>query len=151
MNDQEQRKFEFQDRAREIWSDFGPLILGALVLVIILGGGYYLWKSKQPTEQPAVTVERDSEREIVEKLPVSEINLSTGEATPVPTPTVLPTVTPTPSPTTTPVVVAKGGVETKDKVTKGGQKLPATGLSVLPIVFSLSLLGGGLTLRKLSK
>ncbi|HBL52112.1 MAG: hypothetical protein A3D24_00110 [Candidatus Blackburnbacteria bacterium RIFCSPHIGHO2_02_FULL_39_13] len=128
-----------KERVQKVWTDFGPLILGAMVLLVIVGGGWYIWRSRTvtiPTPTPSGTVE------IVEDLPSSEINLAE-----TPEPSVTPTPVASATPPATPVVVAKGGQPSD--TTKGG--LPATGAPIAPIIFSAALLATGFVLRKTSK
>jgi hypothetical protein len=139
------------ERGRSVWEDFGPFIVGILVLLVVLGGVWYLWnKRTQGTDTATVISENQMSGGTV---PLSSLSLST---TPSPVASVAPTASPVASPKPTPsgapqvVNVTKGGVEsTQSATTKGG--LPKTGFAEdLLAVFSLSLLGAGFYLRKLA-
>lgn len=167
---EEKRTYFDRDRysalSRAIWRDFGPLIMGALVLLIVLGGGWYLWNRTRTVEQePTIIVEENGEEV---SLPTSEITIP-GAASP--RPSVVPTSTPSPAPTGTPsglgagastspkpsstpaaLAQAKGApqVTAGPAMTKGG-KLPQTGLPFAQVALFSLLPGVGFALHKLSK
>lgn len=170
---EEKRTYFDRDRysalSRAIWRDFGPLIMGALVLLVVLGGGWYLWsRSQQAPEETAVVIEENGQ-DI--SLPTSEITIP-GAASPKPTPTPgaspspspSPSVSPKPSPSPSALAMANGtnGAKgqpaspaggpqvTNGTTTKGGQ-LPKTGLPFAQIFLFSALPGLGLALHKLSK
>lgn len=155
----EERKVYFdRDRysalSRAVWRDFGPLIMGALVLLIVFIGGWYLWsKSQRVAEPTSIVIEEIGEDGLEVSLPTSEITIP-GFASPKPSisPTPVASATPSPKPSASPAAVAKGEpkVATNTTLTKGGQ-LPKTGLPLAQILFFTALPGVGFALHKLSK
>lgn len=147
----EERQTFDRDRAtaltRAIWRDFGPLIMGALVLLLVLVGGWYFWNRTRGNAQPSPVVVEETDENGQVSLPTSEITIP-GQASPRPTPSASPTGSPRPS--ASPSALAKGTpqVATGTAATKGGQ-LPKTGLSLLPIAFFTALSGTGFVLHKL--
>lgn len=138
-NQNYQKQITTKERAQRIWTEFGPLILGAIILLVIVGGGWYVWRSRTVTIAPTATPLPQSE--VVENLPSSQINLA---ETPSPEPTI--------APTPTPAVVVEAKAKTPSatvKKTKGG--LPATGAPTNIAFISVALVIGGLFLRKTSK
>jgi len=140
--------------SRAVWRDFGPLIMGALVLLVVFVGGWYLWSKSQRVDEPAsIVIEEIGEDGLDVSLPTSEITIP-GFASPKPSASPAPTASATPKPSVspTPAAVAKG----KDPqvatgtATKGGQ-LPKTGLPLAQILFFTALPGVGFALHKLSK
>jgi len=140
--------------SRAVWRDFGPLIMGALVLLVVFVGGWYLWSKSQRVDEPAsIVIEEIGEDGLDVSLPTSEITIP-GFASPKPSASPAPTASATPKPSVspTPAAVAKG----KDPqvatgtATKGGQ-LPKTGLPLAQILFFTALPGIGFALHKLSK
>src|SRR3989344_4963526 len=110
--------------ASVIWRDFGPLIVGALVLVLVLVGGWTLFRNSQPSQEPQeVVLDSQTSTDIV--LPESTINLS-----PSPSPVGGTEASPSPSASASPKgTTTKGAqpiVATDTAMTKGGQ-LPQTG------------------------
>ncbi len=163
----EERKIYFdRDRysalSRAVWRDFGPLIMGALVLLVVFVGGWYLWsKSQRVAEPSSIVIEETGEDGQEVSLPTSEITIP-GFASPRPSasPSPIASATPSPKPSPSLAAVAKGGpvstgqggpkVATGTALTKGGQ-LPKTGLPLAQILFFTALPGVGFALRKLSK
>lgn len=140
-----------KDRAfalsRSLWRDFGPLIVGAVVLIVVLVGGWSLFKKSASLPNETV-IDQQASSDIT--LPESTINLGSspqpiGGTSPSASsgPAATPTPTPTAKPSPTPVAVAK--VETK-----GGQ-LPKTGPEVLYSLASLVSVAGGYLLHKKAK
>lgn len=132
--------------AQNLWRDFGPLFVGALVLVIVLVGGWTLFKNSQTdTPQDVVLDTQTTGTEIV--LPESTINLSAtptpqgGDESPSPTPSAVPSPTPK--------VVAKK-VESLAVATSTKGELPKTGPEIALFAFFASLIGTGFALHKYS-
>ncbi|TSC88217.1 MAG: cell wall anchor domain-containing protein [Microgenomates group bacterium Gr01-1014_5] len=175
----EERKIYFdRDRysalSRAVWRDFGPLIMGALVLLVVFVGGWYLWSKSQDTaEEPSsIVIEETGQDGLEVSLPTSEITIP-GFASPRPSASPAPTASATPSPkpsvSPTPTAVAKGGPVSTGQggpkvatgtATKGGPvstgvgqggQLPKTGPETALILLFTSLTGAGFALHKLSK
>jgi hypothetical protein len=153
-----------RDRAftltRALWRDFGPLVVGALVLIVVLVGGWTLFKktNTQTPSQEETIVDQQAASDVT--LPESTINLGPvgGSATPTPTPTATPTSTKgniaQATPTATPSYIAMGdtkGGQPAVQTGKGGQNLPKTGPEVLYGLVSLASISGGYFLLKKSK
>ena len=125
---------------QSLWRDFGPLLVGALVLIVVLVGGWTLFKKSQTdTPQDVILDTQTTGTEIV--LPESVINLS---ATPTPQGG---DESPTPSPT--PKIVAKK-VESSTIAASTKGELPKTGPEITLFAFFASLIGTGFALHKYS-
>lgn len=138
LSNQPQKQSSFDmDRvnalSRAIWRDFGPLIMGALVLAVVLSGGWYLWQNSKSVENAPVVIEETQELGDTILLPTSEITIPGGLAQSSPTPA--PPVSPAPSTS----AQAKGGT------------LPKTGLPLSQILALASLPIAGVLLKKLVK
>ena len=168
----EERKIYFdRDRysalSRAVWRDFGPLIMGALVLLVVFVGGWYLWsKSQRVAEPTSIVIEEIGEDGQEVSLPTSEITIP-GFASPKPSafPSPVASAIPSPKPSPSPAITnTKGNAKGEPKVatgttlTKGGPvstgqggQLPKTGLPLAQILFFTALPGLGFALHKLSK
>ena len=149
--------------SRAVWRDFGPLIMGALVLLVVFVGGWYLWSKSQRVDEPAsIVIEEIGEDGLDVSLPTSEITIP-GFASPKPSASPAPTASATPKPSVSPSPAAVAKSETKvanGTATKGGPvstgvgqggQLPKTGLPLAQILFFTALPGIGFALHKLSK
>lgn len=135
----------FVDNARGIWRDFGPLLVGLLVLIVVLAGGWYLWKNRVQPAGEELAVEEAEEEISFNNVPEAELSLGptpppTAVAGATPSPSPSPTASPTGSPRALAQNGTKGGQPTNGA--KGGQ-LPQTGIPfAIPAIFTLSALGG---------
>lgn len=132
------------------WRSYGPPVLGAILVLLILFGGYSLWKGRQT--RPIEIANPPAVNDLAQDLNNSvDLRLS-----PTPTPTVNPN-TPrsnlgggavTPTPTKTP---AQGGAATPSAGVKGGV-LPKAGFPGFAVVAGLvASFFAGLKLSKYKK
>lgn len=142
---EERRTTTFVDQGKAIWSDFGPFIVGIMVLLLVLGGVWYLWSKRSEIRNAADTTVVLDQNTPEGTVPLSQVTLGGTESTPTPSPIASPSVTPTPK------VVAgtfTKGDATNSAATKGGQ-LPKTGFPELALGFgSLATLASGIYLRR---
>lgn len=134
QNSFEENKEKFLKLSQVLWRDFGPLIIGALVLIVVLVGGWSLFKKSSSNTPTETVIDQTSSSDVV--LPESTINLSGS-----PQPIGGNGSTPKPSPTPTPKVA------TETAATKGEQ-LPKTGPELTFVLLSLSAIAGGYLLFK---
>lgn len=136
-------KSVYLEKAKNLWNDFGPLVLGAIVLLVVLAGAWYLWKNRaiQQAEAPTVIQEQEAQKNPEAYLPASQIKFP--EATPTPT------ATPSPLPSPSPRVVAQ--TKSAIKNTSKGEQLPKTGLPEILLIISAASVAGGALLKKFSK
>lgn len=128
----------FATKARSIWEDFGPFIVGILVLLLVLGGVWYLWSKRAQVSNDTATVIEETTGGTV---PLSTLSFS---GTPTPTPTIAPSPKPTPGPKVVNVESSTSGS------TKG--ELPKTGFAEnLFAAVSILITGAGVYLRKFAK
>ncbi len=147
-----QNRTTIVERGKSIWEDFGPFIVGIVVLLVVLGGVWYLWskRAEMNTDTSSVLSENQNTGGTV---PLSQLSLNNS---PTPVATIAPSPSPLVSPKATPsgapevVNMTKGGLEsTASGTTKGG--LPQTGFAenLLGGLF-LAMAGAGFYLRKLA-
>lgn len=139
----EENRQKFTKLVQVLWRDFGPLVIGALVLIVVLVGGWSLFKKGSTSPQETVIEQTDSNV----TLPESTINLA-GSPQPIggngSTPSPSPSASPKQSPTPTPKIA------TETAQTKGGQ-LPQTGPRETAIVSLVAIAAGFLLFKKAHK
>lgn len=127
---------EQYDRARNFVGNYGPAIMGAVVIALVLILGIWFWRSR--------VADQNSESSIV---------MNSQEATPSPSPApgqIAPSaevIGPGGSPVPTPV--GQTGSSGQSTTTKGGQELPQTGIPGAFLAFSLASIGAGVLLTRL--
>lgn len=125
---------EQYDRARNFVGNYGPAIMGAVVIALVLILGIWFWRSR--------VADQNSESSIV---------MDTQEATPSPSPApgqIAPSAEVLGPTGTTPTPVGQKG-SSGQSTTKGGQELPQTGVPGAILAFSLASVGAGLILKRL--
>lgn len=131
----------YTDRAKGIWRDFGPLLVGLLVLLVVIAGGWYLWRNRIQPASNEVVLDEQTQNGNTSLSNSPEAQLSFGNPTPTPSAYASPAPSPTPTPKAVAIGTTKGGQAVK--TTKGGEKLPQTGIPlVIPALFSLTTLAG---------
>lgn len=146
MNEQNQpenrnSQTNFVEQGKAVWNDFGPFIVGILVLLLVLGGVWYLWSKRNQIRNTGDTTIVLDQTTPEGSVPLSQVTFGTAQASP------------TPSPSVTPKPKVVDGKITKTDATvsgesKGGQ-LPKTGFPEVAFsLASLATLAGGFYLRR---
>lgn len=117
------------DQRQETLRNYGPTVLGGLIVLAIIVSGIWFWQSKKTTSKP------------------TQVTNQQQNSLPLPSPTPIPypafsspspkSVSPSPAPTSTPKAKA--------------EQLPKTGFPLLPFAaVSFGIMGTGLILRRFS-
>lgn len=127
---QPQQQQPSQEREEKL-RNYGPTVLGGLIVLAIIVSGIWFWQSKKATSKPAQVTSQQQN------------SLPLPSPTPIPYPSFA-------SPSPKPAFSSPAPVSTATPRPKA-EKLPQTGFPILPFAaVSLGMMGTGLILRRFS-